>query len=238
MSVNAVNNGNMDKSLIKLSDWQRILLGNAPVEFLLETLIRTLIIYTVLLVVVRISGKRMSGQLTSTEMAVMLVLGAIVSAGMQTPERGLLQGVFLLFLILFFQQSLSSWMRKNEKLETLIQGKISILVKEGELQLKEMKAVKISRQQLFSVLRNQQILQLGEVKRLYLEACGDFTTYRQEPAKPGLSLLPPVKDGISRLQEQAADTNVCNRCGHITGMDIPLQGCPVCGEQQWKPAVK
>lgn len=227
----------MDKSLIRLSDWQRILFGNAPVEFLLETLIRTLIIYTILLIVVRISGKRMSGQLTSTEMAVMLVLGAIVSASMQTPDHGLIQGTFLLFLILFFQQSLSNWMRRNEKLESFVQGGISVLVKDGVLQLQEMETQRISRQQLFSVLRNQQILQLGEVKRLYLESCGTFSAYTFEPARPGLSVLPPVKDGILEFQERISEIHVCHQCGFTVNQQAPAN-CPVCGDLHWEAAAK
>lgn len=95
----------MDKDQIHLSDIYRILFGEAPVQFLLEVLIRTIIIYCILLVVIRLLGKRMSGQLTSIEMAVMLTLGAIVSVPMQDPARGLLQGVLLLALVLIFQKS-------------------------------------------------------------------------------------------------------------------------------------
>jgi hypothetical protein len=42
-------------------DWQRILFGQAPPEFLLEVLMRTSIIYIALLIIVRLMGKRMGG---------------------------------------------------------------------------------------------------------------------------------------------------------------------------------
>ncbi len=80
----------MEKREIKLDDTGRILFGEAPAEFLLEVLIRTLIIYVALLVTVRLMGKRMVGQLTISEMSVMLTLGAIVSPGMQAPATRLL----------------------------------------------------------------------------------------------------------------------------------------------------
>jgi hypothetical protein len=66
----------MKKYEIHLADWQRMLFGQSPPVFLLEVLIRTIIIYVFLLFVLRWLGKRMSGQLTILEMAVMLTLGS------------------------------------------------------------------------------------------------------------------------------------------------------------------
>ncbi|HET9502900.1 MAG TPA: hypothetical protein VFO93_05125 [Hymenobacter sp.] len=48
----------MKKEDIHLGDWQRLLLGEAPLEFLLEAALRTLVVYVVLLLVLRLLGKR------------------------------------------------------------------------------------------------------------------------------------------------------------------------------------
>ena len=93
----------MNKDDVKLSEIQRILFGEAPIEFLWETLIRTFLIYAFLLLIIKWLGKRMSGQLSINVMAVMLVLGAIVSVPMQVPESELSQGVLLLVCALSFQ---------------------------------------------------------------------------------------------------------------------------------------
>jgi uncharacterized membrane protein YcaP (DUF421 family) len=225
----------MNKDDIKLSDLYRIIIGNAPLEFLLEVVVRTILTYLILLVVIRLMGKRMSGQLTSTEMAVMLLLGAIVSAPMQMPDRGILQGVLLLFLILFFQQWFTDRMRKNERLEQVLQGELSILVADGELQFQEMNKVNISHEQLFAVLRSQQIYNLGEVKRLYLEVCGEFTTYKQKEPRPGLSILPRMDDGIHKRQTILENNEkVCGYCGH---RNPPVKQhnpilCEKCGKEE------
>src|SRR5438874_3764069 len=97
----------MKKDEIHLEDIKRILFGQAPPEFLLETFIRTLIIYIVLLLVIRWLGKRMSGQLTIMEMTVMLTLGAIVAVPMQMPDRGLLQGILILLCVAGLQRGVS-----------------------------------------------------------------------------------------------------------------------------------
>jgi len=66
---------------------------------LLEAALRTLIIYLVLLLAMRLLGKRMNAQLTVAELSVMIMLGGIVSVPMQIPDRGILQGVLVLACI-------------------------------------------------------------------------------------------------------------------------------------------
>jgi uncharacterized membrane protein YcaP (DUF421 family) len=185
-------------------------------------------------------GKRMSGQLTSTEMAVMLLLGAIVSAPMQMPDRGIIQGVLLLFLILFFQQWITNRMRKNETLEQTLQGKVSILVADGELQLRELGAVNISHEQIFAILRGQQIYNLGEVKRLYLESCGEFTTYKEPKPRPGLSILPRTDDEVHKRQRlQEGSEKVCGHCGHLQSLlqKTNTRSCEKCGKEEWRTPI-
>ena len=70
----------MKKEEIYFGDWKRLLLGNAPLKFLAEALIRTIIMYAILLLVLRVLGKRINVRLTITELAVIFTLGTIVSA--------------------------------------------------------------------------------------------------------------------------------------------------------------
>src|SRR5947199_10814271 len=109
----------MGKSAIQLKDIQRILLGNAPLEFLAEVLIRTIITYLSLLVIVKFLGKRMSGQLTITELAIAIMLGAIVAPPMETPERGILQGIMILVLVLAYHQGLALWVIRRPAVEKI-----------------------------------------------------------------------------------------------------------------------
>jgi uncharacterized membrane protein YcaP (DUF421 family) len=227
----------MDLQSEKLSDWKRILIGNAPTEFLIEVLIRSIFIYAFLLVIVRILGKRMSGQLTITEMAVMLTLGAIISPPMQSPDRGILIGMMLLLFVLGFQRGFSLLTLKNRKIEQLALGNVTMLVKEGELQLSAMLYVNISREQLFAVLRTVEIYQLGKVKRVYQETNGDFSIYRQPDPKPGLSILPDGDSNLLQLQKAyAGEQQVCSRCGHLQSSIAEIV-CSNCGDDHWEKAI-
>src|SRR3982750_3522578 len=90
----------MKKEEIHLWDVKRILIGQAPPEFLLDVLIRSLIMYIAAILVLRWMGKRMNGQLSIIELAVMVTMGAILAVPMQIPDRGLLQGLLVLVTIL------------------------------------------------------------------------------------------------------------------------------------------
>lgn len=233
----------MKKEEIHLEDIKRILYGLAPPEFMLEVFLRTIIIYIALLFIVRWLGKRMSGQLTIMEMAVMLVIGAVVSVPMQVPDRGLLQGGFLLLCVVLFQRGISWLGFKSGKIEDLTQGKASMLIKDGILQLEEMKTVRISHQQLYSQLRQENIFNLGAVDRVYLEAHGLFSIFEAENPKPGLAILPPDDQDIIRTKKQAfseAPASIqllaCINCGYVKPKNNP-EKCADCGHEDWANAI-
>ncbi|MFD2571298.1 DUF421 domain-containing protein [Spirosoma soli] len=228
----------MKKEEIHLADWQRILFGVAPPEFLLETLIRAILIYSILLVVVRLLGKRMSGQLTITEMSVMVTVGAIISPSLEAPDRGILLAVVAMLCMMVFQRGLTWLEFRNKKFENISQGETTILIKDGILQLGNMADTKITRQQILAQLRAKGIYNIGEIKRLYIEACGAFSIYKLKEPKPGLSTLPPDDESVQAIQSCADDVVACTNCAKAVPAQQQNSLCPVCGEQVWTKAIQ
>jgi len=229
----------MKKEEIKLDDIKRILIGNAPVEFLLETLLRTLFIFLVFIVVMRLFGKRMTGQLTITEFGVVITLGAIIAPMMQLPDKGLLQGVFLLLCILGMHRLITAWGVKSQKVEKITQGELSLLVKDGIIQEDELKASRIPKNQLFAAIRAKNIYNLGQVERLYLEACGAFSLYTTEENKPGLSILPSFEETPLPSILTSLDHNLkaCSNCGNTQQITGNETHCDICDCVCWNEAV-
>lgn len=229
---------NMKKEEVQPWDWERILLGQTPVEFLLEVLLRTLFVYLLLLVILRLLGKRMDGQLTLTEMAVMITFGAIVSVPMQLPDKGMLGGVIALFYVLVFQRGLNWLNVKNKTIEDITQGTVSVLVKNGMLQLDEMQRAGISKQHLFTALRGDKIFNLGKVKRVYFEACGMINAYLEDGDKPGLPILP--SDELKFILEHThvdKSSVACKNCGFVASTDKRSAACTRCGKTEWIEAI-
>ena len=227
----------MKKEDIHLWDIQRILFGEAPVEFMIEVFVRTVLIYLILLITVRLMGKRMSGQLTIQEMAVTLTLGAIVSPAMQIPNVGLAQGTLILFLAFVFQRGFNLLEFKSRKLEKLNHGTVALLVKDGVMLLDEMNKNKLSRQQLYAVLRAEGIYNLGKVQRVYLEAFGMFSIYKAKDPKPGLLIFPPDDEEIRTfVKDDKMKIMVCKSCGNTAEDELAGQSCSVCNADEWTAA--
>jgi uncharacterized membrane protein YcaP (DUF421 family) len=228
----------MQKEEIKLSDFHRLLFGEAPPEFLIEVLIRTLIVFVALLVFLRLIGKRMGGVLTISELAVMLTLGAVLAVPMQMPDRGVLQGILILVTILFLQRGLNLVEFKSKKVEQLTQGEMIMLVKDGVILNENMNSSRISKQQLFSKLRESKIHSLGNIRRVYLEACGVFSIYQHEEEKPGLSVLPKKDQGIYGFrQDEKSNSMSCSNCGHTDNEAATVFPCEICGNKEWLKSV-
>jgi uncharacterized membrane protein YcaP (DUF421 family) len=220
---------------IHFRDLRRWLFGEAPPEFLIEVLFRTFLIYLFLLVVVRLMGKRMTGQITLTELCVVITLGAIVSPVMQMPDKGILYGVLVLTCAYIFQRGINLWGFKNEKVEKLTQGTLSLIIRDGELNTGELKRLRISKHQLFAILREKKIQNLGEIERAYWEACGICSIYKADKNKPGIAVLPEEDRSIFNIQHQL-DTGLraCGQCGHLQNIQQASR-CTVCYSAEWVP---
>lgn len=179
----------MDYSEVELWDWHRILIGDAPTIYLVEVLARTIIIYLALMVTINLMGKRMGGQLSLTEMAVMVTLGALIAVPMQIYDRGILMGLTALVIAIIFQRGFNWFGIKYPKFEKLSQGEVSLLIKDGKFEEEQMKIARISQTQLRAILRIEQITHISQVRRLYLEACGLMSIYTIDDANMDESYL-------------------------------------------------
>jgi uncharacterized membrane protein YcaP (DUF421 family) len=222
----------MKKEEIHLWDIKRILFGQAPPEFLLEVFLRSLIVYLIAIYVVRRMGKRMNGQHSIIELAVMVMMGAIIALPIQVPERGILQGVLVLGVTLLLLRGTNLLGFRSERMEKFIQGDLLVLVKDGVLQKDVQSATRITNQQIFEVLRSRQIYNLAKVKRLYLEAYGTFSVYKVENAGPGLPLYPQIDHNLyDEAQSAATGKKACANCGALQPGEA--ERCAGCGGDFW-----
>jgi uncharacterized membrane protein YcaP (DUF421 family) len=217
---------------IHWNDWVRVLLGNMPPEFLIEVLIRVAFIYVLVIFCIRLMGKRMASQLSRNELVAVSSLAASIGIPIQTPDRGLLPALLVALIVVAAQRIVAVKLFRNQRFERNSQGNISILIDNCCLDTREMKRVRIARQEIFARLRSYRIKHLGQVKRLYFEASGDFTLVRNPEPQPGLSVLPLEDTEFRASQHYTQDLWVCNNCGNkTTDTDRP---CPKCGNPDYE----
>ena len=105
------------------------------------------------------------------------------------------------------------------------------------MQMKTMKKVRITRERLIAQLRSKSVKNMGSVKRLYIEAGGNFTLISERDEKPGLCLIPDWDYKYNERQQRDKNIKVCCFCGNRQ-RDANEKSCSNCGEEdKWVDAV-
>jgi len=202
----------MKKEDIDITDWARILFGEAEPLYLLEVVVRVAIVYIIILVAIRFMGKRMSSEMSRADMVARVCLAAAVGLPIQRPGRGLLVALVMVIVIVIVGRWIAQLVFYKRGMEKVFQGKHGILVEDGIMNKDLMKTMYLTRERLFAALRKEGIRHLGEVKRLYIEANGAFSLVEEKEPKPGLCIIPDV-DADLRDKQQFTTEKVCSSCG-------------------------
>ncbi len=225
----------MKKEDIHIWDLERILLGDVPLEFYIELAIRALFVYLIITFGMRLMGKRISSDLTRSELAAVATMAAATGLIILAPDRGMLPPLVVLFVLIVIKWAVHKLTYRFPKTEDTTEGSMSTLVTDGVMQLQEMKKTRISAEQLFSQLRGGGIRQLGAVRRLYMEANGSFTVIKNEEPVPGLAVIPAWDSELLARFRKVEEAQVCKICG--TPVILPGGACKTCGSTAFTPAV-
>jgi uncharacterized membrane protein YcaP (DUF421 family) len=192
----------------------------------------------ILLAAVRLMGKRVAGQMSVLELTVIVTLGAAIGVPLEVPERGILPAMIVLAIAILYQRGIGLLAFKSRRALAIVEGTPAVLVRDGALELDTMRRASISRERVFAMLRQQQFLHLGEVKRGYLEASGQLSVFRDDQPRPGLCLLPGQDQQQYEDQFAEAGRFACRSCGNVLDEPSePAHACPHCDQHDWKPAV-
>lgn len=224
---------------LSLSDFNRILIGEIPGFFFIELIFRAFIIYAILILSMRLMGKRMSAQISRNEMAAVVSLAAAVGIPLMNPDRGILPPVVITIVIIIFTNVVSKRTSRSETFESLTQDDLDVLVMDGVLNLPSMHRTRITKERIFSQLRSLGILHLGMVNRLYIEANGMFSLVTEKDPHAGLSIVPDQDPDFASKKLDMTDDFVCCNCGTLakTLISTKRTKCPTCQSIEWAPAV-
>jgi uncharacterized membrane protein YcaP (DUF421 family) len=222
---------------INITDWQRIFIGEVPPSFLLEIILRLAVVYLILMISMRLLGKRMASQLTRNELAAMASLAAAIGVPILSPDRGLLPAIVIAFVVVCISRVIALISSKNQKIEAVTRGSVNTLVKDAVMDVKAMTKTRLSKERVMSQLRSENVKHLGEVKRLFIEANGTFTLIKARQPKPGLPVIPETdREFLKELKLNGI--MVCRHCGKENQDAKPDVQCPNCKNNDWVKAVE
>lgn len=175
-------------------------------EYLI-VILKTLIFYFILILILRIMGKREVGELSVFDVVVFFVISDLFSLSLNGEEAGKIITIFNALVpiaVIVTLQVITSYVAlKSEKIRNLIDGVPCIIIKNGNIDQKTMKKQRYNLDDLLSQLRLQGIDSIEKVAFAILEATGDLTIIEKEKCNCDWP-LPLVKDGIineATLQE-------------------------------------
>ncbi len=149
---------------------------------MLITLIRTILLYILVLIVMRLMGKREIGQLQPFELAISIMIADLASIPMSDTGIPISNGIIPILGLLVMHLLISLVNMKSIKAREIMCGKPSILVYRGKIDEKVLKKERFTINELQERLRGNGVINLGDVEYAILETSGQVTVI-QKPNK-------------------------------------------------------
>ena len=142
---------------------------------LLEICARTLIIYLVILLGLRLSGKREVGQMTPFDLTLLLLLSNAVQNAMTGPDTSLLGGVIAATTLLVMNYGFAEVSGLNRRFRKFIQGQPTLLVYHGNVISAHLAREHVTMEEVFRAMREHGIANLHDVSLCVLEVDGSIS---------------------------------------------------------------
>jgi len=169
------------------------------VIFLLVTIIRTAILYLFVTVAIRLMGKRQIGDMQPNELVVTLLISEIAAIPLQDANQPVLNGVVAIFMLVIVEIIMSVLTMKYMSLHKILSGKSVIIIKDGKIDQKAMKQVRLTVVDLVELLRGQDVFDISTVSFAVLEVNGSLSVIlkpEHRPITPKDMKIQIKKDGL------------------------------------------
>ena len=149
---------------------------------MLITFFRAIVLYIIVLIVMRLMGKREIGQLQPFELAISIMIADLASIPMTEIGIPIFNGIVPILGLLVMHLIISVINLKSLKAREIICGKPSILIYRGKINEKKLKKERFTINELEERLRGNNVVNLGDVEYAILETSGQVTVI-QKPGK-------------------------------------------------------
>lgn len=142
---------------------------------MLITFIRTIILYFLVIISIRLMGKRQIGELQPYELVITLMLSDLASLPMQDTRLPLLLGIVPIITLLFVKVLISEIQQHSTFFERLLDGTPSVIISNGKINLDMMKKQKLTMNDLLEELRSAGYLDIKDIQYAIIETNGTIS---------------------------------------------------------------
>lgn len=139
------------------------------------TLVRATVLYAVVIFLIRVMGKRQIGELQPAEFVVTMLVSEIASIPMQDNTIPILNSISALFVLVAYEVITSAVSLKSYKFRAFMQGHPIIVIRDGVIDIKALKKMRMSVNDLIGALRQKDVFEISQVSYAIFETNGQIS---------------------------------------------------------------
>ena len=223
----------------EIFDWQRILFNELPASFLFEVIFRSTVMFLLLLLTLKLTGKRGVKQLSVFETVLIIALGSAAGDPMFYEDVGIVPAIMVFTVIIILYRVVTWLTGRSKRFEEFMEGKTECLISDGQFAIQAFEKESLAQDEFFTELRIKSIEHLGQVRNAYLETTGEVSIYyyEDEDVKFGLPIRPEQFSKKSKIIPTDG-IYACTFCGQIETQKSGTAICKTCSKSEWVEAIK
>lgn len=163
-----------------------------------DIIIKTVIFYIVLIVVIRLLGKREVGEISVFDLVIILIVADIATLSINANWDMVIPSILSLFSLLILQKILAFLSMRFPFLRKVVDYSPSIIIYDGKLNLKEMKKQAYTVEDLICQAREKGVMDLSEIRMAILESTGQLSIYKKDVYQK--QILPVIVSGMVKTE--------------------------------------
>lgn len=219
-------------------DWNKIFIGHFDFSFAIEIVVRTLIMFSMVLLILRLSGKKGVRQLSLFEVAIIIALGSAAGDPMFSKESAIVPSLIVFASIITLYRTITYFAMKSEKFEDFIEGEPLYVIEDGKFVLGMKKDHTFAKDEFFAEMRQESIEHLGQVKIAILETTGNISFYYYQDNEVGYG-LPVLPKQYKQKEKEISKKGMyaCTYCGNPEELESGKHYCSRCNHCEWVSAI-
>ncbi len=220
-------------------DWKTLLLGEEEWSFLPEVFLRSVIMFIVAVIGLRLIGRRgvMQGIF---QIATIITLGSAAGDPMFYKKVGILPAIIVFITIVLMYRLVNFLIAKFQPLEHVIEGSEIRLVKDKRFAIENFSDDALGKDEIFADLRLQGVSHLGQLDAAYIEPSGEMSIFFLPDNEVGYGL--PVrpeffKNQVHKITKPGMYS--CAFCGFTEELAATSKHtCKICKKKNWVESSK
>lgn len=162
----------------------------------LTIIIKTFVLYFFIIIMYRIMGKKEVGELGLGDLIVTVLIAELAALSIEDTESSILISIVPIIVLVICEMGLSFISLKSDTIRNFIDGKPSVIIKDGKVNFTMMTKLRYTLDDLITQLREKGVKSLEEVDYAVLENSGNLSVFQNTNAYP----MPFILDGVIDYQ--------------------------------------